>query len=968
MTAQPSGTRLVIVESPTKARTIRRFLPPEYQVEASMGHVRDLPSGAAEIPEKYKGFDWAQLGVNVDNEFEPLYVISSRKKDIVKTLKDAMKSAAELYIATDEDREGESIGWHLVELLNPTIPVKRMVFHEITKSAIQHALTETREINTHLVEAQEARRILDRLVGYTISPLLWRKIGPKLSAGRVQSVAVRLLVMREQERLRFVGASFWDLQARLGTNSSAFNATLTSVNDLRVASGRDFDPETGKLQAGTEHGVNVALLTEADATALKTAAEASAWRVAGIEEREQSRRPAAPFTTSTMQQEASRKLGLAARDTMRIAQSLYEQGYITYMRTDSTNLSSEALNASRETITKRYGNEYLPDAPRVYGARGKNVQEAHEAIRPAGTEMKTAAEHKLRGYEADLYDLIWKRTVASQMADARLKFVTARIDATLASPATVHGMAQEVHTLRFRATGRTVVFPGFFRAYVEGTDDPEQRLDDTDQPLPPLSEGATLQAEEITGVPHETKPPARYTEASLVKLLETEGIGRPSTYASIIDTVQRRGYVMKQGQQLIPTFTGFATNNLMEHQFTRLVDTEFTAQMETVLDHIAAGEKSATKYLQEFYFGPGGIKSQVDLGMEQVDGRQISTIAPEVWAPFVVRVGRYGPYVEGPLDGGELKTASLPSDLAPGDLTRNDLEHYLTEGNMGDQHVATTEDEQTVWLKRGPFGPYLQLGDGEGEKKPKRVSLPPGVTPAEVTEALALDLIALPRTLGEHPESGKAVSVSIGRYGPYVRHQQTYASIPKDEFLLDVTLPRALELLAKKTQRGGAALRIVGEDPESGEPIELRDGRYGPYVKRGKVNASIPRGQDPEALTLAEALELIAAREARMGQKKKAPAKKASAKKTGAKKKKAAAKKKPARPKATPDDLIPLLPRLPEDEQEAVRRIEGWNTEAEDASAVAAALGVSEADALALHKRGLFKLRMAFGRERSKQS
>lgn len=966
MTAKPTGTRLVIVESPTKARTIRRFLSSEYQVEASMGHVRDLPSGAAEIPEKYKKFDWAQLGVNVDADFSPLYVISARKKDVVKKLKDAMKTADELFIATDEDREGESIGWHLVELLEPTIPVKRMVFHEITKSAIENALTETREINTDLVEAQEARRILDRLVGYSISPLLWRKIGPKLSAGRVQSVAVRLLVMREHERLRFIGSAFWDLQAKLATNGTAFTATLTNVDDVRVASGRDFDPETGALKDQLEHGTDVVHLDEAAANTLRTAAEASKWNVTDIEERQQSRQPAAPFTTSTMQQEGSRKLGLSARDTMRVAQSLYEQGYITYMRTDSTNLSSEALTAARETIVARYGNDYLPEEPRLYGARGKNVQEAHEAIRPAGTEMKTAAEHSLKGYEADLYDLIWKRTVASQMTNAKLKFVTARIRASLAEAASVSGMNDPVRTLAFRATGRTVVFPGFFRAYVEGTDDPEQRLDDTDQPLPPLTKNEALTSNEVNSVPHETKPPARFTEASLVKLLETEGIGRPSTYASIIDTIQRRGYVMKQGQQLIPTFTGFATNNLMEQQFTRLVDTEFTAQMETVLDDIAAGEKSASKYLQEFYLGTGGIKDLVELGMEHVDGRAISTIDPPVWEPYLVRVGRYGPYVEGPLEDGELKTASIPADLAPGDLTRAELEHYLVEGNMGDQEVATTEEGTTVLLKRGPFGPYLQLGDGEGEKKPKRVSLPPGVSPHDMTEKLALDLIALPKTLGAHPESEKNIDVSIGRYGPYVRHAQTYASIPKEEFLLDVTLERALELLAKKSQRGGAALKELGEDPESGQPIEIRDGRYGPYVKRGKTNASLPKGVEPDTVTMDEALELLAAREARMGTKK-AGAKKATTKKSAKKPAKKKAAKKPARPKATPEDLIPFLGNLPENEQTAVRLIEGWTTDAKPVDAVAAQLGVDEAEALALHKRGMFKVRMAFGRARSKE-
>ncbi|HZW28784.1 MAG TPA: type I DNA topoisomerase, partial [Trueperaceae bacterium] len=547
--------RLVIVESPTKARTISRFLPPGYQVEASMGHVRDLPSSAAEIPEEIRKERWSRLGVNVEAGFKPVYVVAPGKREVVRRLKAAVKQADEVYIATDEDREGESIGWHLVEVLEPRVPVKRMVFHEITEEAIRDALANTRQIDLDLVDAQETRRVLDRLVGYELSPLLWRKIAPRLSAGRVQSVAVRLLVMRERERLDFVAGSYWDLTARLTAAGGSFTAELATVAERRVAQGRDFDADTGRLKDGLR---NVVLLDERSARGLAAAAEEGAWRVVDVEEKEQSRSPAPPFTTSTLQQEASRKLGLSARETMRIAQSLYENGYITYMRTDSVNLSNEALNAARDAIRRRYGAEYLTESPRRYKQRAKAAQEAHEAIRPAGTQMRTADEHGLRGMEARLYDLIWKRTVATQMKEARLKLVTARVEARLRDEAAVaaalgEGPAEPV--LGFRASGRTVVFPGYFRAYVEGSDDPEAALDDRDQPLPPLARGTELGCEGVLPLGHETKPPARYTDASLVKVLEAEGIGRPSTYASIIDTILSRGYARKVGQQLVPTFT-----------------------------------------------------------------------------------------------------------------------------------------------------------------------------------------------------------------------------------------------------------------------------------------------------------------------------------------------------------------------------------------------------------------------------
>ena len=1005
--------RLVIVESPTKARTIRRFLPPDYQVEASMGHVRDLPSNAAEIPAAHRGKEWARLGVNVDEGFEPLYVVSPRKRDVVKKLKDAIKHADELYIATDEDREGESIGWHLVELLEPKVPVKRMVFHEITERAIQEALGNTRSIDAHLVDAQETRRVLDRLVGYAISPLLWRKIAPRLSAGRVQSVAVRLLVLRERERMRFVPSAYHDLTALLAKAEHGFQGTLTHAAGVRVAGGRDFDADTGRLKEGLEPGRDVALLSAEDADRLAERAQEGRWRVAGVEERETTRSPAAPFTTSTLQQEASRKLGLSARDTMRVAQSLYENGYITYMRTDSTHLSEEAVSASREAIAKRYGEAYLSPAPRQFRQSSRNAQEAHEAIRPAGTEMRTADEHGLRGVESSLYDLVWKRTVATQMSEARLKFVTARIEARLADATALRDVVREPTdaTLTFRASGRTVLFPGFFRAYVEGSDDPEAALDDRDQPLPPLAVDEALRCREVRADGHETKPPARYTDASLVKLLEAEGIGRPSTYASIIETIQARGYVRKQGQQLVPTFTAFATNNLLERQFTRLVDTEFTAHMEAALDDIAAGERASDSYLRDFYLGDEGISGRVEAGLEDIDAREISTIVNERWEPYVVRVGRYGPYVEGPHEG-EVRTASLPNDVAPGDLDRETLERYLHEGNMGDVTVATDPvSGEPVLLKRGPFGPYLQLGasngDANGAKgngkanaakgangkaagaKPKRVSLPPGVSPHDVHEAMALDLIALPKSLGTHPDDGASVEVGIGRYGPYVRHGRVYASIPNDEYVLDVTLERALELLAKKATRGGGALRVLGEDPASGETIDVRDGRYGPYVKRGKINASLPKDLAPEDVTLEQAVELLDARAAAKGASPKSGGGKRKAKssaagrtkgagKRGAKKASsttrgstkranvgAAARK---RPKATTADLEPFLELLDPEVAAVVTRAEGMaGRNPTSLAEVATALGIDETEAQARHKRGMFKLRVAFGKERKAQ-
>lgn len=849
--------RLVVVESPTKARTIRQFLSGEgYQVEASMGHIRDLPSSAKEVPAEVKGEDWATLGVRVDNGFEPLYVIPSKKKKVVRELKAALKNADELFIATDEDREGESIGWHLLEVLNPSVPVRRMVFHEITQEAIEQALESTRDIDRNLVDAQETRRILDRLVGYEISPLLWKKIKPKLSAGRVQSVAVRLLVQREIERIHFVPASYWDLKATLAQQGQGFGAKMTHYNDLRLASGRDFDENTGRLKEDLEDGKDLLLMKEKQATSLAERLADAPWRVVNVDERQSQRKPYAPFITSTLQQEASRKLSLSAGQTMQTAQRLYENGHITYMRTDSSNLSKEAMNGARAAVKKRYGDAYLSPSPRIYSGKVRNAQEAHEAIRPAGSAMKTAKELKLRGAEARLYDLIWKRTVASQMANARLKHITAHIEA-----------GTEGDVARFRASGKTIEFAGFFRAYVEGSDDPNAALEDRENPLPPLKEGDTPTAEDVEAVGHETKPPSRFTEASLIKMLEQEGIGRPSTYASIIDTIQHRNYARSKGSSLVPTFWAFATNNLLEAQFDKLVDVHFTANMEQVLDDIAAGDRAAEPYLRSFYKGDDGLQARVEGGLESIDPREICALDFTPWQPHVVRVGRYGPYVEGEVEG-ETETASLPDDMAPGDVTKAYLDELLARSHAGDQVLGIhPEHDMPILLKNGPFGPYVQLGDDEQEGKPKRMSLPDGVDPSDVTFDLGHQLINLPRTLGEHPESGKPVQASIGRYGPYVRHQGTFASLKKDDDVLTVDLPRALELLRNKNKRN-APLRVLGAHPETGADIEVRDGRYGPYVKHKKTNASLPDDVTPEDVTLQQGIELINQKLEKKGKRK----------------------------------------------------------------------------------------------------
>ncbi len=844
-------SKLVIVESPTKARTIGSFLPSGYRVEASMGHVRDLPASASEIPARVKDEEWSRLGVNVDAGFEPLYVVPKDKKKVVKELTQALKDAEELLLATDEDREGESIAWHLTQVLKPKVPVRRMVFHEITREAIEEALANCRPIDERLVSAQETRRILDRLVGYTVSPLLWKKIKPKLSAGRVQSAAVRLLVIREQQRRSFKSGAYWDLKATLEKQRERFPAQLVTVGGVRIATGKDFDETTGQLLPGKD----VLLLGEKEAKALATRLDDGTWKVSEVNERDQTRTPAPPFTTSTLQQEANRKLGFAARQTMQVAQRLYESGLITYMRTDSVHLAEPALDTIRERVKDKYGADYLSPAPRQYTTTTKGAQEAHEAIRPAGHQMPTADELGLSGPEYQLYDLIWKRTIATQMADARLRLSTVTI---------------QVKDAEFRASGRRIVFPGFFRAYVEGADDPDAALDDQEALLPPLTVGEVVTCAALEPVKHETVPPARYNDATLVRALESEGIGRPSTYATIISTIQDRGYVMKSGKQLIPTFTAFAVNQLLEQHFPNLVDMEFTAQMERVLDEIAEGRQQSQPYLQSFFLGSDGLDRQVRAKAEAIDPRDLYALSLDKIGAKV-RVGRYGAYLE--QNGGDTEPlrVSLPDTMPPADLDDDEAMRLLHQKVHGPTPLGYhPQTHEPIYVLVGPYGPYVQLGDngGNGENgqngssgtKPPRVSLPKGMQPDRLTLSQALGLLELPRKLGKHPVTGLMVDAGIGRFGPYVRHDGVYRSLPKTDDVLTITLERAVELLAqeKNARRKTVALRDLGTHPESGEPIAVFDGRYGPFVKCGKINASLPKEMAVETLTLAQALDLLA--------------------------------------------------------------------------------------------------------------
>ena len=845
---------LVIVESPTKARTIRGFLPKEFRVEASMGHVRDLPNNASEIPAAHKGEKWANLGVNTAKDFEPLYVVPKDKKKVVKELKDALKGADQLLLATDEDREGESISWHLAQLLDPKVPVKRMVFHEITKEAISRALDNPRELDMELVHAQETRRILDRLVGYSLSPLLWKKVAWGLSAGRVQSVSVRLLVERERARRAFRSGTYWDLKASLAQGQVPFDAKLTHLGGERIANGSDFDESTGAIKAGSK----VKLLAEAEARALQQAASAGRWQVASVEEKPTVRKPVAPFTTSTLQQEANRKLRLSARDTMRTAQALYERGFITYMRTDSVNLSEQAIKAARSCVGERYGQDYLSPAPRQFTTKSRNAQEAHEAIRPAGEVFRTPAETALEGRDLALYELIWKRTVASQMADARL---------------TMLAIDLEVAGSTFRATGKRIDFPGFFRAYVEGSDDPDAALEGQEVLLPALKVGDGPECRSVEALSHQTQPPARYSEAALVKMLEKEGIGRPSTYASIIGTIIDRGYATLQANALIPSFTAFAVTALLEEHFPDLVDTGFTARMENTLDEISTGKVRWLPYLEDFYKGEEGLEALVQRREGDIDPGHSRTVALE-GLPCVVRIGRFGAYLESRRVGSdgeeELLKATLPQEITPADLDADKAELILRQKSEGPESIG--EDPETgeqVYLLFGQYGPYLQLGQASEETpKPKRASLPKGVKPEEMKLEDALGLLRLPRHLGEHPDGGK-VQAGLGRFGPYVVHdkgkgEKDYRSIKAEDDVLMIGLTRALELLAQpKRGRGGrTALKDLGTPEGANEAIQLFDGPYGLYVKQGKVNASLPEGTTADTLTLELAVELLAAKAA----------------------------------------------------------------------------------------------------------
>lgn len=838
---------LVIVESPTKTKTIKKYLPKGYVVDSSMGHIRDLPSSAKEIPAKYKKESWSNLGINVDERYDPLYVVPASKKKIVKKLKDLLKGVDELILATDEDREGEAISWHLTELLNPKVPVKRMVFREITKEAIQAALENFRDIDMNLVHAQETRRIIDRLAGYTISPLLWKKIAPGLSAGRVQSVAVQFLVTRELERMKFRSGTYFDLKALLSkkNDKSQFSADLSHLNDVRLASGKDFDENTGKLKKPK----SVVLLDAEKAADLRDLLDKAEWNVSSVEVNNKKRSPSPAFITSTLQQEANRKFGYSARDTMSIAQKLYESGLITYMRTDSANLSGQAISAARAEVEKQYGKEYLFERVRNFG-KSKGAQEAHEAIRPSGSSFVHPENSKLSGREFKLYDLIWKRTIATQMAEAELEFTNVTISAE-----------KDGTKADFKTSGKKILFPGFFRAYVEGSDNPEEAIENQEIFLPEMKKGESIDLHKLDSISHETKPPARFTEATLVKELEKRGVGRPSTYASIISTIQDRGYARSDGKTLIPTYTAFAVTALLEKHFPHLVDSDFTSELENKLDEIANGNYDPVKYLDDYYKGDKGLRAQVDEQEDKIDPQEarVLNLPIEGLNGTQVHVGRFGPYVKTEENGEQIST-SLPVDLDPGELSIEKINELLKAEKDGPTSLGNHPDDGSpIYLLNGRFGPYVQLGEvTEENKKPKRVSLLKNMKPSDINLELALSLLELPRSLGNHPESGKEIKAGVGRYGPFVLHDGTFKSLKKEDDVLAIRLDRAVELLNEKGKsRGSSALQDLGNHPETEQPVKVMDGRYGPYIKYGKKNISLPKGTDPEKFTMGDAVRLI---------------------------------------------------------------------------------------------------------------
>ncbi|OBB22523.1 DNA topoisomerase I [Mycolicibacterium peregrinum] len=935
--------RLVIVESPTKARKIAGYLGSNYVVESSRGHIRDLPRNAADVPAKYKSEPWARLGVNVDDNFEPLYIVSPEKKSTVTELKDLLKGVDELYLATDGDREGEAIAWHLLETLKPKVPVRRMVFHEITEPAILAAAENPRDLDIALVDAQETRRILDRLYGYEVSPVLWKKVAPKLSAGRVQSVATRIIVQRERERMAFRSAGYWDVSAELDASVSdpeasppKFTAKLNTVDGRRVAAGRDFD-SLGQLKKPDE----VLVLDEASAGALAAGLRGAQLAVSSVEQKPYTRKPYAPFMTSTLQQEAARKLRFSSERTMSIAQRLYENGYITYMRTDSTTLSESAINAARNQARQLYGDEYVHPSPRQYTRKVKNAQEAHEAIRPAGDVFQTPGQlhAQLDTDEFRLYELIWQRTVASQMADARGTTLSLRI-AGAAPAATLDGGTAGVHQVVFNASGRTITFAGFLKAYVESLDEQAGgEADDAESRLPNLTQGQRVDAADLTADGHTTSPPARYTEASLIKALEELGIGRPSTYSSIIKTIQDRGYVVKKGSALVPSWVAFAVIGLLEQHFGRLVDYDFTAAMEDELDEIANGHEQRTNWLANFYFGgehgvegsiarAGGLKHLVGGNLEGIDAREVNSIKlfdDDEGRAVVVRVGRNGPYLErmiaDPDNPGELKPqrANLKDELTPDELTLELAEKAFATPQEGRVLGVDPVSGHEIVAKDGRFGPYVteilpeppedpdagttaKKGKKPTGPKPRTGSLLRTMDLETVTLDDALKLLSLPRVVGVDPSNNEEITAQNGRYGPYLKRGTDSRSLATEEQMFTITLDEALKIYAEPKRRGRQAaaappLRELGTDPASGKPMVIKDGRFGPYVTDGETNASLRKGDDVASITDERASELLADRRARGPVKKaakKAPAKKAAAKKTAAKKapaKKAAAKK-----------------------------------------------------------------------------
>jgi DNA topoisomerase I len=909
------GKPLVIVESPAKAKTIAGFLGSDYVVEASIGHIRDLPRSAADVPAEHKGTAWAKLGVDVENDFAPLYIVASEKKAHVSKLKGLLKEASELYLATDEDREGEAIAWHLLQVLKPKVPYKRMVFHEVTRSAIQRAVEESRDIDQSLVDAQEARRILDRLYGYEVSPVLWKKVLPGLSAGRVQSVATRLIVERERARMRFRSAGYWDLvgtfaASKTGVDPVPFQATMVSLNGQRLATGRDFG-EDGALKTAS-----VIALNESKANSLVGALASASFVVTGMEEKPYRRSPYAPFMTSTFQQEAGRKLRMSSKTAMRIAQSLYENGYITYMRTDSTTLSETALAAARAQVVELYGHDYLPDRPRQYETKVKNAQEAHEAIRPAGEAFRTPASvrNELSGDEFRVYELIWMRTVASQMNDARGTSATIRLGAT----------GSEGSVVEFAASGKVITFPGFLRAYVEGADDPDAELEDREVRLPQVAEGDPLSASDLAAAGHNTQPPARYTEASLVKAMTELEVGRPATYASIIGTIQDRDYVFKKGMALVPTFKAFAVTNLLEQHFGDLVDYEFTARMESDLDSIASGASQSVPWLSRFYFGAGGDGagsaagaapgtddsgggSIAALGLARlvsdelgiIDAAAINSIPIGIDSEgreIVVKAGRYGPYLKRGDD-----SVSVPDSMAPDELTVERASELLA-APKGDRIVGVDPASgMNIYAKAGRFGPYVQLGDAETlaaraaedaaaaaavveldakgkpkkPKKPKKVEVPKPkaaslfktMTVDAVTLEEALQLLSLPRLVGVDPTDNTPIEAANGKFGPYLKKGTDSRSISTEEQLLSITLEEALAIYAQPKQRRGRGqgpatppLAELGPDVVSGKPMIVKEGRFGAYVTDGETNASLRKGDDPTTITAERGMELLADR------------------------------------------------------------------------------------------------------------